>query len=210
MKTKLRKNLREAYNRKARDRDRKKIQDWKLKERESFLSLLLQEQKETFLEIGAGTGKDSLYFQEHGLKVVCIDLSPEMVKLCKEKGLSAKEMDFGNLQFAPNSFDAVYALNCLLHLPKNELPSVLRTINSILKSNGLFYLGLHGGIDKEEVWEEDSYEPKRFFSFYEDEHLKRVLRDVFEIYSFTQIENNESEDGLHFQSVVLRKSDSHG
>ncbi|TMD70000.1 MAG: class I SAM-dependent methyltransferase [Chloroflexi bacterium] len=41
------------------------------------------------LEIGAGTGNDSLFFRDNGLHVVCTDLSPAMVDLCTEKGLEA-------------------------------------------------------------------------------------------------------------------------
>ena len=55
--------LREAYNKNARLRDKNAVQEWKKEERSLFLSLLLQEQKETLLEIGAGPGKDSAYFQ---------------------------------------------------------------------------------------------------------------------------------------------------
>ncbi|MEN8172784.1 MAG: methyltransferase domain-containing protein, partial [Chloroflexota bacterium] len=79
----LRSDLREAYNKKARERDGQAAQDWKLAERRQFLELLIQEGKKKLLEIGGGTGNDSLYFQEQGLEVVCTDLSPEMVKLCK-------------------------------------------------------------------------------------------------------------------------------
>jgi len=197
--------LREAYNKNARLRDENAVQEWKKEERSLFLSLLLQEQKETLLEIGAGPGKDSAYFQEGGLKVICIDLSPEMVNLCKQKGLNAKVMDFSNLQFPDGSFDSVYALNCLLHLHKKELPSVLVAINAILKSGGLFYMGMHGGIDYEGVWSEDPYEPKRFFSFYDSDHLKRVVSEVFEVDSFKRIDIGQLNSGLYFQSLVLRK-----
>jgi len=201
----LKSNLREAYNKAACDRDAQAIQNWKLEARSKFLSLLLQGKKESLLEIGAGPGKDSAFFQEQGLKVVCTDLSSEMVKLCKQKGLNAHVMDFCNLQIPDNSYDAVYAFNCLLHLPKKELPAVLKAINSVLKSNGLFYMGVYGGYDHEGIWSEDPYEPKRFFSFYSDERLIRVVNNVFDVYSFERISTNEPHSDLHFQSLVLRK-----
>ncbi len=201
----MKNKLREAYNKNAHLRDAKAVQDWKKKERSKFLSLLLQEQKETLLEIGAGPGKDSLFFQEGGFKVFCIDLSPEMVNICMQKGLKAKVMDFSNLRFPDGSFDSVYALNCLLHLRKKELPSVLVAINAILKSGGLLYMGMYGGYDYEGIWPDDPYEPKRFFSFYDDDHLKRVVSEVFEVESFNKIDIGQLNTGLHFQSVVLRK-----
>jgi len=201
----IKNNLREAYNKSADKRDSGSVQDWKIEERNRFLSFLTQEKKESLLEIGAGPGRDSAFFQEKGLKVLATDLSPEMVKLCRQKGLDAKVMDFSDLHYPENSFDAVYAMNSLLHLPKKELPAVLQTINAILKKDGLFFLGVYGGIDHEGIWEEDAYEPKRFFSFYEDEHLKRILSDVFDLVSFKQVNTGESNRHLHFQSITIRK-----
>jgi SAM-dependent methyltransferase len=204
----VRENLREAYDKMACERDAASVQDWKLVERWKFLEILVQEGKQTLLEIGAGIGKDGAFFQEHGLSVLCTDLSPENIRICKGKGLVAEVMDFTDLQFSEGSFDAVYALNCLLHLTKKEMPMVLRSINDIMKSDGLFYLGLYGGYDHEGVYPEDAYEPKRFFSFYDDDHLKRVVGEVFDIYAFKQIATGEKNPDMHFQSVVLRKRSS--
>ncbi|MBC8333960.1 MAG: class I SAM-dependent methyltransferase [Anaerolineales bacterium] len=201
----LKTNLEKAYNKSAQERNSASIQAWKIEERSRFLSLLITEKKENLLEIGAGPGKDSRFFQENGLKVLCTDLSPEMVKLCRQKGLDARVMDFSELQIPEKSFDAVYAMNSLLQLPKKELPAVLQTVNAILKRDGLFFIGVYGGIDHEGIWEEDNCEPKRFFSFYDDEHLKRILGEVFDLLSFRQINTGESSRHLHFQSITLRK-----
>jgi SAM-dependent methyltransferase len=137
----FRDDLKKAYDLKADERNATPVQDWKIPERASFLSLLKKENKRTLLEIGPGPGKDSKFFMDNGLQVVCIDLSPEMIKLCKQKGLTAYVMDMTDLTFPPNSFDAVYTVNSLLHLTKAELPAVLRRISLILKPTGLFYMG---------------------------------------------------------------------
>ena len=91
------------------------------------------------------------------------------MEACRQKGLKAFERDFLHLGFPPASFDAVYAINCLLHVPKRELPAVLAAIRLVLKPGGLFFLGLWGGVDSEHIWEGDTYEPKRFFSLYTDD-----------------------------------------
>ena len=110
--------LRAAYTREsAEQRENTQKEDWKIAERQRFVALLQQEGKKNLLEIGAGTGKDGLFFQQNGLRVICTDLSPDMIALCRAKGLEAYVMDFLHLDFAPASFDAVYALNCLLHVP---------------------------------------------------------------------------------------------
>ncbi|MBE0696623.1 MAG: methyltransferase domain-containing protein [Anaerolineaceae bacterium] len=200
----LRDSLREAYDKYAQERDASEMEEWKIAPRANFLSILKQEQKKTLLEIGAGPGRDSLFFQEHGLETTCIDLSPAMVALCRQKGLAARVMDMGDLQFPKESFDAVYALNCLLHLPKVEFPKVLRGIHGLLKADGLFFLGVYGGYDYEGVWESDYYTPNRFFSFFADEHLEREVAQVFEILSFERI-LAAPDNPVYSQLLVLRK-----
>lgn len=201
----IRDQLRQSYDRHAAERDAMGLQDWKSNDRQHFLSLIQQEHKHSMLELGAGPGKDGAFYQANGLDVTCIDLSPEMVKLCRQKGLRAEVMDVADLQFPPSSFDAVSAINCLLHIPKNEMNDVLRGIAAVLKDEGLFYLGLYGGYDFEDIWNEDQYEPKRFFSFYTDAHIQEVASRFFYIDSFKAIETTLGGDELHFQSLILRK-----
>jgi SAM-dependent methyltransferase len=198
-------NLRTAYDRKAADRDKTPQQEWKKAERLNFLNLLHEEGKQSLLELCAGPGHDSLFMQQQGLDVKAVDLSPAMVDLCRAKGIDAEVMDVADLAFADGSFDAVYAFNCLLHLPKAELPAVLREIDRVLVPGGLFYVGLFGGRDEEGVWADDAYEPQRFFAFYADEALRLTLAQVFNLVYFQRIVMEVPDDGLHFQSVILRK-----
>jgi SAM-dependent methyltransferase len=204
---KLRNDLREAYDKYAHERESRTMQDWKSGERSSFLSVLQQADKKRLLEIGAGTGRDGKYFQDHGFEVVCIDLSPAMVELCRQKGLTAHVMDMGNMDFSENSFDAVYSLNSLLHLTKDEFPKVLHRIDAVLRVDGMVYIGTYGGYDHEGTWDKDAYLPKRFFSFFTDERLEQQVTKVFDILTFNRI-FFESGNPIHFQSLMLRKRSS--
>lgn len=203
----LRENLRASYNKYAQERDSHGIQDWKANERAKFLALLQQEGKRTMLEIGAGTGWDGKFFQDHGIQMTCVDLSPAMVELCRQKGLAALVMDIGELNFPSASFDAVYSMNSLLHLPKAEFPGVLASVDALLKPGGVVFIGVYGGRDHEGIFEEDFYTPQRFFSFFTDAHIQREAEKVFEILSFETIEY-EPGAAQHFQSLMLRKKAS--
>jgi SAM-dependent methyltransferase len=195
--------LKQAYNNHAHARDRLELAEWKFQEREVFLERLKAEYHNRLLEIGAGPGRDGLYFQQAGLDVTCVDLSEEMVKRCREKGLIAHCMDFYELIFPPDSFDAVYAMNCLLHVPKSQLAEVLDQINHVLKPGGLFFCGVYGGQDTEGIWEADTYEPKRFFAMYEDDVLLKVLERKFQVVDFHTV--HMGKGAPHFQSFTLRK-----
>lgn len=198
----IKSKLVKTYDRYAQERDASEPQEWKIKERDEFLQEIEQEEKQSLLEIGSGTGRDGKFFKEQGFKVVTTDLSPAMVKLCQEKGLRAYVMDFYNLEFIDGTFDAVWALNCLLHVPKEDIITVLQGIERILRPEGYFYLGVYGGPDQEGVWEDDYYQPPRFFSFHTDEQIQELAGRVFEVVRFKTI---PVEGEIHFQSLILKK-----
>jgi hypothetical protein len=64
-------------------------------------------------------------------------------------------------------------------------------------------LGVYGGKDSEGVWEQDSYNPKRFFSMYLDEHIINTVKLFFEVIDFHVVPLKP--DTPHFQSLTLRK-----
>jgi cyclopropane fatty-acyl-phospholipid synthase-like methyltransferase len=79
----IRTSLLLTYDNAAGRRDQQVKQPWKLAERDRFLGRLRAEQCTRLLEIGAGTGQDSVFFAGHGLDVVATDMSPEMVARCR-------------------------------------------------------------------------------------------------------------------------------
>lgn len=194
--------LRQAYSGSADEREHGEKPLWKQTERAAFLARVQAEGKHRLLEIGAGTGHDSLFFQQNGLEVVATDLTPEMVHHCRAKGLEAHVMDFLSLDFPDGSFDAVYALNCLLHVPNAHLPRVLDTIHRLLLPGGLFYLGVYGGESFEGIAPNDQHDPPRFFSWRSDDQLRSMVQERFEIVAFRVL---EEETIWRFQSVTLRR-----
>ena len=76
----------------------------------------------TILELGCGTGQLAAHLATHGWDVVAIDLSPGNVEATASRGIDAHVADFADLPFADGAFDAAFAFNSLLHVPKPELP----------------------------------------------------------------------------------------
>ena len=208
----FKKNLKEFYDQEAELRNAERYRpDWKVRIRADFCDLVKRENKKSLLELGSGPGFDSTFFMDKGLNVTAVDLSSEMVKKCREKGIEAYELDFYNLHAIKRKFDCVWALNSLLHVPKIDLPHVLNEISSVLEKNGLFYMGVYGGEDfeKDFVISEVSDNP-RFFSYYSKDSLKETLEKHFEIISFEQFEAARFERIDIFQSVIMRKIDFFG
>jgi len=200
----IRAELRAAYGADgASYRDALEKPDWKLAERAGFLRWLQRENCRALLELGAGTGQDSLYFAAAGLDVVATDLSPDMAAACRAKGLRAVVTDFAAPGFAAGSFDAVHAMNCLLHVPTSELPRVLAAIKDVLRPGGLFFLGVHGGAGVEGPLAGDDHVPARFFSFRTDTQIQDFAREFFEIIDFRLVDTGPGRHG--FQSLTLRR-----
>ena len=195
--------LRRAYDAQAEQRDRRPVQAWRQALWSQYLQSLQAEGMKSLLEIGAGTGQAGRFFQEAGMKVVCSDLSPEMVRLCRQKGLEAYEMDFLRLDFADGHFDSLFAQNCLLHVPKADFADVLQEIRRVVRPEGLVFIIMHGGRSFEGVREEDFYEPKRFYALYANDELQLILEQFFQVLSFEVIEN-EGSGGTRYQAVFLR------
>lgn len=194
--------LRQSYNNFAGEREKSTQQEWKVKIRDSFLELLKNEGKTSILDIGAGTGRDSKFFMDKNMDVTAVDLSDEMIKLCQVKGINSQRLDFYNLHEIGKKFDAVWSMNSLLHVKKADLGSVLEEIKNVLNPSGLFFMGVYGGEDSEGIWEDDIYTPHRFFSFYTDENIKKVVSDHIKIVSFEIIETGGNS---HFQSIIMKK-----
>jgi hypothetical protein len=92
---------------------------------------------------------------------------------------------------------------------RNDLKTVLTTLRNLLKPGGLFFFGVYGGKDFEGVWLEDTYSPKRFFSFHTDDQIKQVVAGLFEILTFKTIPLDGKTEH-HFQSLILTPGSHRG
>ncbi len=191
-----------AYEKYAHERASYSPDEFKIQERSEFLKFLKAEGRDTLLEIGCGPGQDAQFFQSQGFQVLAVDNTPTMVQLTAEKGIPAQVLDCYNLGQINKHFDAVYTMNCLLHIPKRDFDQVLGLISGRLNENGLMYLGIWGDENFEGIWERDKYEPKRFFSFWKTEALLEVLQRFFRLEYYRRLEPHE---GRIFNSFIIRK-----
>ena len=191
-----------SYEKYAHERASHSPDDFKIQERSVFLKFLKVEKRETLLEIGCGHGQDAQFFQDQGFQVLAVDNTPTMVKLTAENGVTARLLDCYDLDKINESFDAVYTMNCLLHIPKRDFDQVLNLISGRLNENGIMYIGIWGDKNFEGIWEKDRYEPKRFFSFWKIEALLKVLQRSFRLEYYRRLEPHE---GRIFNSLIVRK-----
>ena len=133
--------------------------------------------------MGCGSGGHSYYFSKQGLDVVAVDLSEEMIRLCKEKGFNAFVMDIEDLKFENESFDGIWAVTSLLHIPKFKLPAVIEKLYDILKNKGILYVCVKEREGERLIEDKDS-DSKRFFAFWKERELLKLFEKKFNLIEF--------------------------
>lgn len=89
------------------------------------------------LEAGCGTGIFTERLTKTGAEIRAVDISQDLLNLAKNK-ITAKNVffilgDLENLEFAPNTFDAVVGVSILHHI---NLDTALKEIKRVLKNGG--------------------------------------------------------------------------
>lgn len=111
--------------------------------REKFEALLPE--GGAILDLGCGSGRDSLAFFENEYEVTPLDGSKEMCALAEiHTDLDVLHMEFSDLDF-DEVFDGVWACASLLHVPEEEMPDILKKIGQALKPGGIFFLSVKEG-----------------------------------------------------------------
>lgn len=105
------------------------------------VELLSPRPGERILDLGCGDGALSVKLVELGCAVVCVDSSLEMIEAARSRGLNARVMDGGSLQF-DSEFDAVFS-NAALHWMKEPV-RVIDGVQRALRPGGRF-VGEFGG-----------------------------------------------------------------
>jgi SAM-dependent methyltransferase len=89
------------------------------------------------LEVGAGSGRDALYFKARGYEIECSDSSLPFVKHLTELGLPARKIDLLVDQIGVE-YDLVFANSVVCHFTKSQFSWALSSINSALVPEGRF------------------------------------------------------------------------
>ena len=90
------------------------------------------------LELGSGSGYDSVYLANHGFDVTAIDVSEDVIELSKKIHVNSK-VNFIAVDFFQDStdkkFDVIYDRG-FLHNYKNRLQEIFEKLNTLLTDNG--------------------------------------------------------------------------
>ena len=127
--------------------------------------------KGSLLDLGCGSGRDSLYFLNNEYDVTSMDASSEMVKLSSkltERQTINKKIE--DIDFK-NKFDGIWACASLLHINRRITIDVFNKLRNSLKTNGVLFASYKYGID--EIVEEG-----RYFNNYDENTFRDMIKNI--------------------------------
>ncbi|MDK2968139.1 MULTISPECIES: class I SAM-dependent methyltransferase [Lacrimispora] len=164
-----------------------------------FLSHL--EEGDTILDLGCGSGRDSLTLYELGYDVTPLDASGEMCKLAEiHTGLDVLQMTFEQMDF-DDVFDGIWACASLLHTPKKELSGILTKIARALNDKGILYMSFKLG-------DFEGFRGERYFSDYTEDSISQLIRENgrFEIVKLWETDDIRSgHSDVRWLNVLAKK-----
>jgi ubiquinone/menaquinone biosynthesis C-methylase UbiE len=166
------------------------------------------------LDLCCGKGADSIFFHNKGLRVTAVDYSNEAIK---QFNMTQKRYEIfitsfvkdvsEKMPFDSGSFDYVYMRLGLHYFTDKELKKILREINRVLKSEGLFIFQVKSTSDKDygkgKELEKDMYQDETGYlrHFFSKEYAEEILED----FSIVVNEERKIDNGSAYLEVVAEK-----
>ena len=158
----------------------------------------LNNDAKTILDIGFGSGRDSLYFSKK-YEVYSIDPVEEFCDNAKKLGLKnvfcmrVQDMEYASM------FDGIWACASLLHIPTYEMVDVLNNCYRALKDQGVMYCSFKYG----------DYEGERngrfFLDLIEERFRQFVGKTKFQILEVFITDDVRPERSEKWLNVILKK-----
>ena len=121
------------------------------------------------LDLGCGSGRDTLAFKNKGYQVAATDYSKPLVdKASQLTGIDVRFESFYELS-EQNQYDGIWACASLLHCERKRLPEVLEKILKALKVNGICYMSFKYGTG-------DRYKDGRQFTDMDESQAQSLLK----------------------------------
>ena len=139
------------------------------------------------LDFGCGPGRDLQTFTRLGHTATGLDGSQRFAEMARaDSGCEVWQQDFLKLDLPAGRFDGIFANAVLFHVPRQELPRVLRQLHATLKPGGVLFSSNPRG-DNQEGWS-----GQRYGAYHDLENWQRLLTDA----GFIELEHYYRPAGL--------------
>jgi SAM-dependent methyltransferase len=141
----------------------------------------------TILDLGCGPGRDLATFTAMGHVAIGVEGAERLAQMAREANrCEVWQQDFLALDLPAARFDGIFANASLFHVPRSELPRVLRELHEALKEEGVLFSSNPRGAN-EEGWNRGRYGAY---------HDLETWRHFMEAAGFVEIEHYYRPAGL--------------
>lgn len=152
------------------------------------------------LDLGCGSGRDTIWFRKNGYIVDAVDGSPAIAEIAADNiGSDVKISSFDDLQ-TEDEYDGVFASASLLHVPYEHLRAILEKVFASIKKEGILYASFKYGNQSE--WRNG-----RYYTDMNEERLLEVIGPCLD--KWTVLELWHSHDSLNRDEIwfnmILRR-----
>lgn len=139
------------------------------------------------LDFGCGPGRDLKTFTAMGHVAVGLDGTERFTEMARaDSGCEVWQQNFLELDLPAERFDGIFANAVLFHVPRQELPRVLRELHATLKPRGVLFSSNPRG-ENQEGWNGSRY------GSYHDLH---TWRELLTAAGFSELEHYYRPEGL--------------
>lgn len=151
------------------------------------------------LDIGFGSGRDSLYFSNLGYEVFSLDPIEEFCAYGRQLGLNNVILGSVEEITYEDEFDALWACASLLHIKSNNLINVFNKCYDALKDNGVMFVSFKYG-DFEGMIDE------RYFTYLTEQSFSSIMHNTkFRIDKLWINESDKLNRNIKWLNAILIK-----
>jgi ubiquinone/menaquinone biosynthesis C-methylase UbiE len=125
------------------------------------------------LDLGSGSGRDLKYFSSKNYCTIGVDSSFNLSSLAHQATKQPIILaDMQMIPFRSETFDLVWSIGSLLHIPKKNIANTLLEVKRVLRKGGRLITSVKEG--KDEQVDIDG----RFFAYYKFKEWRQLLKEA--------------------------------
>jgi len=141
----------------------------------------------SILDFGCGPGRDLLAFTRRGHRVIGLEGASALARMARiHSACEVWQQDFLSLDLPCGYFDGVFANASLFHVPRQELPRILRQLHATLKPGGVLFSSNPRGDNQESI------DGERYGAYYDLDTWRAYLTAA----GFAELEHYYRPHGL--------------
>jgi 2-polyprenyl-3-methyl-5-hydroxy-6-metoxy-1,4-benzoquinol methylase len=153
----------------------------------------------SILDVGSGTGRDSLYFIKKGHKVTSFDASEALVDFSREFLSDVHLATFESFE-SDEQYDGIWACASLLHVDRLHIHNIITKYKNMLKIEGVFYMSFKS-------CEYDYIKDGRQFTCFTVKTLEELINKfndvkILDLFETQDVRSNRSETWVN---IIIKK-----